>query len=225
MATAKILLMESERANAQSYAPALEKRGYAVTVEHNTATALKRVQTLRPEVVVLNASSLKTSGERICHRLRAASSGLPIVLVVDKRNLPSPACEASVTLVTPFTPRKLLNSVARLLPGDESACLQVGPIKLYPALRRVQCGGREERVTPKQAKLLEMFLRAPGQLLTRKAIIKYVWDTDYTGDTRTLDVHMSWLRGVIEADPRKPRYLKTVRREGYRLDVGSTDRA
>jgi DNA-binding response OmpR family regulator len=74
-------------------------------------------------------------------------------------------------------------------------------------------------VTPKQAKLMEMFLRAPGQLLTRKAIIKYVWDTDYTGDTRTLDVHMSWLRSVVEADPRKPRYLKTVRGDGYRLDL------
>jgi DNA-binding response OmpR family regulator len=223
MATAKILLMESERANAQSYAPALEKRGYAVTVDHNTSAALKRVQTLRPEVVVLDASSLKTSGERICHRLRALVDGLPIVLVVDKKNLPSPECEASVTLVTPFTPRKLLNSVARLLPGDESACLQVGPIKLNLSLRRIQCGGREERVTPKQAKLLEMFLRAPGQLLTRKAIIKHVWDTDYTGDTRTLDVHMSWLRGVIEADPRKPRYLKTVRGEGYRLDLAAGD--
>ncbi len=225
MATAKILLLESERTNALSYAPALEKRGYAVSIEHHTSTVLKRVQAQRPEVLVLDAASLKTSGERICHRLRALAGGLPIVLVVDKKNLPGPKCEASVTLVTPFTPRKLLNSVARLLPGDESACLQVGPIKLNLALRRIQCGGRDERVTPKQAKLLEMFLRAPGQLLTRKAIIKHVWDTDYTGDTRTLDVHMSWLRGVIEADPRKPAYLRTVRGEGYRLDLPGGEKA
>ncbi len=218
MATAKLLLLESARANIQSYAQALQKHGYTVLVEHDTAVALKRAQTQKPDVVVLDAASLKTSGERICHRLHMAGD-LPVVLVVDKKNQPGPKCEAAAVLVTPFTPRKLLNSVARLLPGDESACLQLGPIKLNLALRRVQCGGREERVTPKQAKLLEMFLRAPGQLLTRKAIIKHVWDTDYTGDTRTLDVHMSWLRGVIEADPRKPRYLKTVRGEGYRLDV------
>ena len=87
------------------------------------------------------------------------------------------------------------------------------------AQRRISCGGREERVTPKQARLLEMFLRSPGQLLTRKQIIKHVWDTDYTGDTRTLDVHMSWLRSVIEPNPRKPRYLKTLRGQGYRLDI------
>ena len=74
-------------------------------------------------------------------------------------------------------------------------------------------------MTPKQARLLEMFLRAPGVVLTRKAIIKHVWETDYTGDTRTLDVHVSWLRSVIEPNPRKPRYLKTLRGQGYRLDI------
>jgi DNA-binding response OmpR family regulator len=219
MAAAKILLLENERANAASFAPALEKRGYVVTVEHNTQTVLKRAQALEPEVVVFDAASLKTSGARICRRLRASLNGTPIVLVADKKNLPDVNCGASMMLVPPFTPRKLLNGVARLLPGDDSACLQVGPVKLNLALRRIACGGREERVTPKQARLLEMFLRAPGQLLTRKAIIKYVWDTDYTGDTRTLDVHISWLRNVIEPNPRRPRYLKTVRGVGYRLDL------
>jgi len=165
------------------------------------------------------AQSIKTSGARICRRLRASVNGTPILLVADNKNLPDPNCGASITLVTPFTSRKLLNTVSRLLPADDGASLQVGPIKLNLAQRRVLCGAREERVTPKQARLLEMFLRAPGQLLTRKAIIKHVWDTDYTGDTRTLDVHMSWLRGVIESNPRKPRYLKTVRGQGYRLDL------
>ena len=64
-----------------------------------------------------------------------------------------------------------------------------------------------------------MLLRAPGQLLTRKQIIKHVWDTDYTGDTRTLDVHVSWLRSVIEPNPQKPRYIKTLRGQGYLLDL------
>ena len=219
MATAKVLLLESERANAPSFAPALEKRGYAVSIEHEAQAALKRVTSVVPDVVVLDAASLKTSGARICRRLRASLNGTPILLVADKKNLPDPNCGASITLVTPFTPRKLLNTVSRFLPADDGASLQVGPIKLNLAQRRILCGTREERVTPKQARLLEMFLRAPGQLLTRKAIIKHVWDTDYTGDTRTLDVHMSWLRRVIEPNPRKPRYLKTVRGQGYRLDL------
>ena len=219
MANAKVLLLESERTNAPSFAPALEKRGYAVSIEHEARTALKRVAALAPDVVVLDAASLKTSGARICRRLRDSLNGTPILLVADKKNLPDPNCGASITLVTPFTPRKLLNTVSHLLPADDGASLQVGPIKLNLAQKRILCGTREKRVTPKQARLLEMFLRAPGQLLTRKAIIKHVWDTDYTGDTRTLDVHMSWLRSAIESNPRKPRYLKTVRGQGYRLDL------
>lgn len=90
MPTAKVLVLESERTNAQSYAPALEKRGYTVMVEHDTAAALKRIQTQKPDVVVLDAASLKTSGERLCHRLRSSSTGLPIVLVADKKISPVP---------------------------------------------------------------------------------------------------------------------------------------
>ncbi len=219
MANTKILLLEVQRANSPSFVAVLEKRGYTVAVERVPQTALKRSQSISPDLVVLNAASLKTSGARICRQIKANLKTIPVVIVADKKNVPDANCGAAATLIIPFTPRKLLNSVARLLPGDDSASLQVGPIKLNLAQRRVSCGGREERVTPKQARLLEYFLRNPNQILTRKSIIKHVWDTDYTGDTRTLDVHMSWLRSVIEPNARKPRYLKTLRGQGYRLDL------
>ena len=219
MASTKVLLLEVQRANSPTFAAVLEKRGYSVTVERVPQTALKRSLSLSPDLVVLNAASLKTSGARICRQIKTNLKSVPVVIVADKKNVPDANCGAAATLIIPFTPRKLLNSVARLLPGDDSASLQLGPIKLNLAQRRISCGGREERVTPKQARLLEMFLRQPGQTLSRKAIIKHVWDTDYTGDTRTLDVHMSWLRSVIEPNARKPRYLKTLRGQGYRLDL------
>ena len=219
MAIAKVLLLEIERANSPSFAGALEKRGYNVTIERTAQAAVKRSLSFSPDIVVLNAASLKTSGARICRRLKASLDGTPVVIIADKKNVPDANCGAAATLVAPFTARKLLNGVARLLPGDDSSALQLGPIKLNLVQRRISCGGREERVTPKQARLLEMFLRAPGVVLTRKSIIKHVWETDYTGDTRTLDVHMSWLRSVIEPNPRKPRYLKTLRGQGYRLDI------
>lgn len=219
MANAKVLLVENERMTAPSFQAALEKRGYTVTIEHSAPAAIKRSSTFMPDVVVLDASSLKTSGARMCRQLRASLNGTPILLVADKKNMPDANCGASVVLIAPFTARKLLNMVARLLPADEGASLQVGPIRLNLAQKRIRCGDREEKVTPKQARLLEMFLRSPGRLLTRKEIIKHVWETDYIGDTRTLDVHISWLRDVIEPNPRKPRYLRTVRGQGYRLDV------
>jgi DNA-binding response OmpR family regulator len=219
MAGAKVLLVESNRPSVPSFAEALQNKGYILAVEHNTQAALKRALAYGPDVIVLDVSSLKTSGARMCRVLRAELNGTPILIVADRKNRPDDHCGASLTLMKPFTPRKLLNGVARLLPADDSNCLQVGPIKLMFAQRRVSCGGREERVTPMQARLLEFFLRHPGELLSRKVLIKQVWETDYTGDTRTLDVHMSWLRSVIEPNPARPRYLKTIRGQGYRLDV------
>ena len=145
-----------------------------------------------------------------------------IILVSPENSEPDPGNGASITLIHPFTPRKLLNRVARLLPGDESFMLEVGPIRLNLAQRKVYTYGKESRLTPKQTKLLEVFMLNPGRLLTRKSLIKQVWQTDYIGDTRTLDVHMSWLRDAIEKDSSRPQLLRTIRGMGYRLDIQST---
>lgn len=222
MASARLLLIEGERSPTSLFAEALQNKGYTVVVEHNAHNALKKAHSFSPDVIILDVSSLKTSGTRICRTLRLESNGTPILVIADKKNHPADNCGASLTLMKPFTPRKLLNGVSRLLPADDSNDLQVGPIRLNVAQRRVKCGGREEKITPKQARLLEFFMRHPGEMLTRKVLIKQVWDTDYIGDTRTLDVHISWLRHVIEPNPPKPRYLKTIRGQGYRLDVPET---
>jgi DNA-binding response OmpR family regulator len=224
MAGAKVLLLESDRPSAPSFAEALEIKGYSVVIEHTAQSALRRAAAFAPDVVILDVSSLKTSGARMCRAMNVQLNGTPILIVADRRNRPDQRCGAALTLMKPFTARKLLNGIARLLPADEGNFLQVGPIKLNFHQHRVSCGGREERVTPMQARLLEFFLRHPGELLSRKALIKQVWETDYTGDTRTLDVHMSWLRRVIEPNSAKPRYLKTIRGQGYRLDVPESSR-
>ncbi|NIS79161.1 MAG: hypothetical protein GTO14_02815 [Anaerolineales bacterium] len=219
MTTAKILLIESGRANAPSFAPALEKKGYAVSVYHKLDDALTAAEKRAPDLIVLDAASMKTSGTRLSRKTRVMLPNLPIILVAPESTRPDPGSGASLTLVHPFTPRKLLNRVARLLPGDESYTLEVGPIKLNLAQCKVRCFKKESRLTPKQAQLLEVFMHNPGRLMTRKRLIRQVWHTDYTGDTRTLDVHMSWLRHAIEPDPKKPRFLKTIRGMGYRLDL------
>lgn len=219
MTTASVLLIESGRASAPSFAPALEKKGYQVLVRHALKDALELASKKPPDVVVLDAASMSTPGTRLCRAARARLNGLPIILVAPPGTQPDPASGASATLVQPFTPRKLLNRVARFLPGDDRYGLVVGPICLNLAQRRLKCMGRESRLTPKQARLLEVFLQNPGRLLSRQTLIRQVWHTDYTGDTRTLDVHMSWLRHAIEPDPRRPRFLKTIRGVGYRLDL------
>lgn len=216
----RVLLIETSRTSAPSFAPPLEKKGYYVAIENSVSSALKRAKRFDPQLVVLDAASLRTSGARMCRRARAALNGIRIVLVVGEDVRPDPKCGADLVLVHPFTPRKLLNAVQRLLPVlSQDGWIEKGPIRLNLAERRVMCGSRDESLTPKQARLLALLMRRTGEVVTRKQLIKQVWETDYIGDTRTLDVHISWLRSVIEKDPRRPRYLKTLRGKGYRLDV------
>jgi DNA-binding response OmpR family regulator len=223
MTSASILLIESGRASAPSFGPAMEKKGYRVAIRHGVEAALEAAKQNRPDVVVLDASSMQTSGARMCRTTRARLDGVPIILLAPEGSQTDQGSGASVTLVQPFTARKLLNRIARLLPGDERYVLSVGPMQFNLVQRKLRCHGRETRLTPKSAKLLEMLMQNPGRLLTRKALIRQVWQTDYTGDTRTLDVHMSWLRGAIEPNPRSPKYLKTIRGVGYRLDIPGKD--
>jgi DNA-binding response OmpR family regulator len=219
MTIANILLVESNRASAPSFTSALEKKGYSVDIYHKIDPAIKAAKEEPPDVLILDAASMRTSGTRMCRTMRTKLEGLPIILVSPEDAQPDPGNGASITLIHPFTPRKLLNRVARLLPGDESYMLKVGPIRLNLAQRKVFVHGKESRLTPKQTKLLELFMLNPGRLLTRKSLIKQIWQTDYLGDTRTLDVHMSWLRSAVEKDPSKPQLLRTIRGMGYRLDI------
>jgi len=219
MTSAKIMVIESGRASAPSFAPSLEKKGYTVQVYHKVSHALALAEKDPPDLIVLDAASMKTSGTRMCRRARASLDGVPIILVVPAQTNPDSGSGASLILVQPFTPRKLHNRIVRLLPGDENYNLEVGPIKLNLAQYKVRSHGKESRLTPKQARLLEVFMKDPGRLISRTKLIRKVWQTDYTGDTRTLDVHMSWLRRAVEPDPKQPRYLKTIRGMGYRLDI------
>jgi len=97
----------------------------------------------------------------------------------------------------------------------------VGLIRLDTERRRVRCQGREARLTPRLAQLLQILMEHPGAVVERAQLFRQVWKTEYTEDTRTLDVHISWLREALEEDPRHPQFLKTIRGVGYRLDASS----
>lgn len=85
--------------------------------------------------------------------------------------------------------------------------------------RQVVTGNGAQKLTPMLCQLLEVLIRNPDKVLNREFLMKEVWETDYLGDTRTLEVHICWLRKKIEEDPRHPRYLRTVRGVGYRFSL------
>jgi DNA-binding response OmpR family regulator len=216
---AKILLVEGNRSGYPSFSIGLSKKGFLVETAPNGNTALERLEELDPDMVIVNAPSLRTSGLRICETLHKAIDGLPILLIVEEGKTMPGKVDADLVLPLPFTIQKLYNRIRPLLPADEKDMLRSGPIRLNLEQKRVRCQGRQARLTPNLVRLLKYLMEHANEVVGREALFSTIWDTQYTEDTRTLDVHISWLRRAIEADPRHPRFLKTIRGVGYRLDV------
>ncbi len=222
MQAAHILLVEGRGTAEQSLAPAIRKAGYTLCLVHTGAAAVDCLQDNAPDLIIFDASTMRSSGSRNCRRLRRLSPQTPFI---HSRGADSPkdeTIEADVYLVHPYTARKLLNRVNALLPADDSQeeIVRCGRLTFYRAKRSVDINGQgEQPLTPKLAQLLEEFLRHPNQVISRRQLMQNVWQTDYIGDTRTLDVHIRWVRERIEADPANPRLLRTVRGKGYIFSV------
>ncbi len=216
---ARILWIEGKRANGPLFIPSLRKKEYRVEVVATGSAAIEILADLDPDLVVINAASMRSNGKRICRELRTKIESLPIVVILDEGQTLSGEPCANVVLNLPFTSRKLMNRIIPLLPSDEKNLLFAGPIRLDLQNHKVRCQGREARLTPRLVNLLQALMEHPGEVAERASLFCRVWNTEYTGDTRTLDVHISWLRQAIEEDPRKPRFLKTIRGMGYRLDT------
>lgn len=215
----KILWIEGKRTDQPAFVPALRKKGYEVELVPSGKAALERAAISRPDLALVNAASLRTNGKRIVTALEKQLPGCPIVLIYPAGAEDTEEIGGAVILSLPFTARKLVNRIRALLPGQGERLLRAGPITLDPDHHIVTCGGKQTRLTPRLTQLLMMLIRFRGDVLARGVLFAAVWQTEYTGDTRTLDVHISWLRRAIEDDPRNPVRLKTVRGMGYRLDI------
>lgn len=214
-----LLVIEARHAEIPSFAPDLQKKGFDVQTVQNGSTAVSRLKEVSPSLVVVNAASLRSTGLRICQSLREKNSRIPVVLILAKGNSVEKADVADAVLALPFTVQKLVNRIKPLLPGDGKNMLNAGPVRLDIEHRRVRSLGKSTKLTPRLVTLLQMLMEHHGEVVERETLFKKVWETNYTGDTRTLDVHISWLRRAIELDPEKPKFLKTIRGVGYRLDV------
>lgn len=222
MPEAIILLVEGRAAGGHSLSPALRKAGYKVEVVHTGNAALKLIAQNPPDLVVYDASHMRSSGTRSCRRIRKAISDTPLIHSRAEGKVEDRSAEADVYLLKPFTPRKLLNRVRVLLPADDQKeeIVRCGDLTFYRSKRSVEVAGKgERRLTPKLARLLEEFVRHPNEVVSRRQLMQNVWNTDYVGDTRTLDVHVRWIRESIEKDPARPKLLRTVRGKGYIFSV------
>jgi len=218
MKKATLLVIEGRHAEIPSFAADLQKKGFDVVSAQNGSEAVSQLKQTNPSLVIVNAPSLRSTGIRICLSIRKKDAKIPIILIVEKEKVVDKELVDSI-LSLPFTAQKLVNRVKALMPGDGNNVVSVGPIRLDLENRRVRSLGKNTKLTPRLITLLQILMDKHGEVVEREALFKKVWETNYTGDTRTLDVHISWLRRAIELDPDNPKFLKTIRGVGYRLDV------
>lgn len=215
-----VLLVEGQNAGRDSLRPMLLKAGYEITIVNTGAEALDWLQDQAPNLIVFDASTMRSNGVRNCRRLRRFAELIPIIHSRAAGEEEDRSAGADVYLERPFSARKLLNRTRALLPADSSReeIIRYGNITLFRNKRSVGVTGKGEfTLTPKLALLLETFVRQPGVILTRRQLMQTVWQTDFVGDTRTLDVHIRWIRECIEDVPGQPELLKTQRGQGYVL--------
>ena len=219
-----VLLVEGHNSGRDSLSAMLQKAGYETFIVNAGAEALEWLEHTAPALIVFDASSMRSNGVRNCRRLRRLAEDTPIIHSRAAGIEEDRGAGADVYLERPFSSRKLLNRVRALLPADTSKeeIVRYGTITLFRVKRSVDVANKGEyTLTPKLSLLLETFMRYPNQLLTRRELMLAVWQTDFVGDTRTLDVHIRWVRECIETDPSHPQLLKTVRGQGYVLKIGA----
>ena len=219
----RILLIEGKRADHPSFTAGLIKKGFMVESVASGAAALAHFDSGIPDLVVIDASSMRTSGKRICQSLHEKAATLPTILVIGVDSDPNDKYGADLVLSLPFTMQKLVNRIRHLLPIENNASLIAGPFQLDVEQRRVMIEDKQIRLTPRLLILFKILMEHPGEVIERENLFRQAWETDYTGDTRSLDVHMSWLRRAVEENPRHPRFIKTIRGIGYRLDVDNSN--
>ena len=152
---------------------------------------------------------------RFCETIRYRAPNMTICSV--RRPHAEGAAIFDAVLDLPLVREQLQALLAGVRGQTAGHILQAGPIRLNVAMRTVYSLNGQHHMTPKQCALLQMLMQNHDRVVSRSEIMAAVWETTYMADTRTLDVHIRWLRECIELDPSEPVYLQTVRGKGYRL--------
>jgi DNA-binding response OmpR family regulator len=223
--TARIVVVDDEPALRDAVTYSLRSEGYDVAAVADGEAALDLVATDPPDVLVLDVMLPGLSGVEVCRRLRDAGD-IPIVMLtardaeVDRVIGLDAGADDYVT--KPFSMAELVSRVRAILRRRELdrrglGALAVGDLFLDPQRHRVEVAGRNVDVTPSEFSVLSLLASAPDRVFTRREIMQRLWDSQYVGDQRACDVHISNLRRKLERDPQRPERLLTVRGAGYKL--------
>jgi DNA-binding response OmpR family regulator len=221
-----ILVVEDEPTLRETLADALEADGFRVVRAADGREALTQFRGERPDLVLLDLMLPELSGIEVTRIIRA-ESGVPIVMLTAKDaeldKVVGLELGADDYVTKPFSLRELTARIRALFRRAEAAAVaggaptivDLGRVQADLAGHRLLKDGHTLPIKPKAFELLAFLIRHPGQVFTRDQLLEHVWGYDYAGETRTVDVHVHWLRSQIEDDPGAPAYLHTVRGVGY----------
>jgi len=229
----KILVIEDDRILREALRYNLVAAGYEVVVASDGGEGLLNARQSSPDVVVLDLMLPSLSGTEVCKALRRDGSILPIIMLtardaeIDRIGGLESGADDYVT--KPFSMRELIARVTAQIrrmqmiksisQNATDEILDLGELVINRASRNVTLNGKSVDLRPREFDLLTHMAANPGRVYTRDQLLHDVWGFEYIGDTRTVDVHVRWLRLKIEEDPARPKILGTVRGVGYRINV------
>jgi two-component system OmpR family response regulator len=227
----KLLVVEDESSLVDALRYSLTKEGYTVAAAADGVQALDVARRFQPDLIILDLMLPKLDGLEVCRILRRESS-VPIIMLTAKASdvdkVVGLELGADDYITKPFNLHELLARIKAVLrrteqvqavqPKDAAPPLRSNDLVVDVARHQVALKGTLVSLKPKEFDLLVFLLQHPGIVFSRESLLERVWGYDYAGDTRTVDVHIRWLREKLEDDPSSPRRLVTVRGVGYKLE-------
>jgi two-component system phosphate regulon response regulator PhoB len=232
--TNRVLVVEDEESIRELLVLGLEEEGYEVVAVADGHTALTKCQAQIPQaqdfpfdLIILDLMLPQVNGLDLCRFLRCQGNQVPILIVSAKTTETDRVLGLEVGaddyISKPFSMRELVARCRALLRrhrfnlSPNSPLIQFQDVTLYPEECRVVVRGVDVVLSPKEFRLLELFMQYPRRVWSREQLLDRVWGNDFVGDRKTVDVHIRWLREKLEIDPSQPQYIITVRGFGYRL--------
>ena len=223
-----VLVVEDEPSLSSTLSYNLRKNGFEVLVAADGVAGLQEARRAKPDVIVLDLMLPKMDGLEVCRRIRAESD-VPILMLTAKSEeldkVVGLEMGADDYLTKPFGMRELMARVRALLrraardgvAAGDVATIRAGGLEFDARGRTVRRGDAGIALKPKEFDLIFFLVKNAGQVFTREQLLEKVWGYEFFGGSRTVDVHVRWLREKLEADPPHPKHLLTVRGVGYKF--------
>jgi len=224
-----ILLVEDELTLAETLRYNLEREGYNVLLATDGVQGLELARREGPDLIVLDIMLPRLDGFSVCRILRQEHD-MPVIMLTARQDevdrIAGLELGADDYISKPFSLGEFLARVRAIMRRSERQprvaareVLEAGRLKIDTSRRRAWCEAEELNLSQKEFDLLTCLIRNRGIALSRDLLLERVWGLDFIGDSRTVDVHIRWLREKIEPDPARPRYIQTVRGIGYRFEI------